>query len=521
MRYKLLVPFRTNFSISSEYPIQIPKEYSSFWAGLEHNKKELKERIKPKDLEIINQINFSHKDQASPYNRYQKLDEDSLERTLHIIDFHLNKTQLFDILKNEIEEVCEKYTETNKDKDELLNTLNAQKGNTLEICEKYSMSDEDKTLIHLLNNAVWLNCWVFGYGTSIFEVDFKVDKLLQKETKKKEIENQLDNLQKVGIALGEFLGEKITNDFLNPVFTWIKKKEKIRSFIEPSENSNVKNDFSGKVFWVTRTIIFESKFIVNKEVIIRHWLKGTITSSLVKDKHAIDLIVKENTQYSVKWLSYLFRENSYPITEFESLNPFCDKWEGMIYAQYYYSAMEVVDLKLTRILAKSMSNNNRNIQISNLRKELENAIKDANFLLIEFHHNSKFYKRSVKSEMDKILKYWEFQKVLIEPVQHKINLCQQRLDFLHQKKIDNSSIFTDMILMGIGITAVIGLFLNLAQYGRTMAIDSDLASYDIESNFNIIDWFAVQPTDRLLIISFVVSFFLGILYYYKRKSQTL
>jgi hypothetical protein len=91
---------------------------------------------------------------------------------------------------------------------------------------------------------------------------------------------------------------------------------------------------------------------------------------------------------------------------------------------------------------------------------------------------------------------------------------------LHQKEAARSAIYTDIILLGIGITSIFGTSLALAEYGRTMATDADLGSYDV-TRTPFIDWFAALPTDVILVGASILSLLLVVLYAYYRKQQTL
>jgi len=191
----------------------------------------------------------------------------------------------------------------------------------------------------------------------------------------------------------------------------------------------------------------------------------------------------------------------------------------MLWAQFYYAALDVVDLRLTRILAQSFSRDPE-LNLNELKQRLEREMERANLLLLQFHDSAKYYKRTVKAEIDAILDYWSFQEVLVEPVQRKITVCEERLSLLHQQEAARSAVYTDMILLGIGITSIFSTLLALAEFGRTMANDANLASYDATST-NLVERFASQPTDAILILACIVSLLLVGLYFYYRRRQTL
>ena len=485
MRLKLLAPFRTGFDIVSELPIRDPVNYMQFWEEVVTHKEDLR-IILPHDLSLssdVHEIRFPHRYRLNTNNRYRSLDSDSLERTIHVLEMDFDEIPFM--------------------KDDL-------------------PADGSELIQALVGNLTFCCCRVYDHGISLLEMDFDLEDWLQTKPAA-DVFDYLDVLQDAGVQLGEILAHWYHENLLQPLFGWIVDVHpESEKFIEIRDEDGGKIA-NGDVLWVTRTLIFEEWESANREQIIRHWLKDSGGNEVVDGHTLIDEIVAENDQHLTHWLNYLFREGAYHSLDTKRdeqsrcVRAFCDEWEGMLYAQYFYAALDVVDLHLTNILAFTLSDG-VDIKIDRQKVLLANNIRKTNLLLIQLHDSSKYYKRTVKAELDDILAYWDFAEVLVNPVQNKIGLCQERLNQLHQQEAAKSAIYTDMILLGIGVTAIFGTFIALAEYGRTMANDVNLASYDVNSP-NFVDWFATQPTDVILVVSSLLSLLLVVIYFYYRKIQ--
>jgi hypothetical protein len=138
---------------------------------------------------------------------------------------------------------------------------------------------------------------------------------------------------------------------------------------------------------------------------------------------------------------------------------------------------------------------------------------------MELHDLSRYLKRSIRAGLDAILAGWDFQRLIEEPVLYKVQVCEQRLADLAAKRAARSTLFTDLILLSIGVTSILGTALGVTEFGRMMAADPGLAGYDVTSG-DATTWFASQPSDAILLGSGVVSLLLVALYFFFRRSQS-
>jgi hypothetical protein len=476
MLLKLLAPLRTDFAIISERPLQAPRQYAAFWDEASNRVQELRSPLPGGFSEAMHEIRFAHRTMHHAMlgngSMYRTLASDSMARPLHILEVHLSPDHI------------------------------------------QMIPDDDMTLKEVVIR-------VYDHHITLIEADLELDVQLQ-QLPADAVETHLDTLQQSAILLGEALGHHCNNRILEPLFAWIDSLPDAGEYIDHTARSLSED----RVKWVTRTLVFEpSDAATNRDAIIHHWLINSGGTEEIDGETRIERLQDDPAGHMNLWLNYLFREEAYPARDPSARHdspdvlarPFCDAWEGLLHAQYYYAALDVVDSHLTTILASAWMPG-REVNVDSLKQLLEYNIRNANLLLIQHHDNAKYYRRAVKEELDTILSYWQFDYVLIEPVQNKIGLCESRLQLLLQQEAARSAIFTDMILLGIGITGIFSTFLGLAEFGRTMATDVELASYDVNSP-NLIAWLAVQPTDVILVLSLVLSAVLAILYLFFRQQQ--
>ncbi len=484
MLLKLLAPLRTDFAIISERPLQAPRQYAAFWDEASNRVQELRSRLPHPGgfSEAMHEIRFAHRTLHHPMlgngSMYRTLASDSMARPLHLLEIHLSPDHLYLIPAND-------------------------------------------TLQQVSMNLAGIVIRVYDHHITLIEADLELDKQLQ-QLPADDVETHLDNMQQTAILLGEAVSRHCHDTILEPLFAWLDSLPDADRYINRTAGSLSEE----QVKWVTRTLVFEpSDTATNRDAIIHHWLINSGGTEEIDGETRIEQLQDDPAGHMNLWLNYLFREDAYPAHDPATTTnspdvlarPFCDAWEGLLHAQYYYAALDVVDSHLTTILASAWMPG-REVNVASLKQLLEYNIRNANLLLIQHHDNAKYYRRAVKEELDTILSYWEFDYVLVEPVQHKIGLCESRLQLLLQQEAARSAIFTDMILLGIGITGIFSTFLGLADFGRTMATDVELASYDVNSP-NLIAWLAVQPTDVILVLSLVLSAVLAILYLFFRQQQ--
>jgi hypothetical protein len=199
-------------------------------------------------------------------------------------------------------------------------------------------------------------------------------------------------------------------------------------------------------------------------------------------------------------------------------DPFRDQWDALRYAQVFYGTLDRIDTRLSKILADSAAATSR-WDLEQLREHLLALSQRAELIIMERQDLSKYLKRSVRVEMDAILEFWDYEGLLAQPVRFKIEICDRRLAELAARRTARSGMFTDLILLGIGVTSILATALAVTEFGRSMANDPDMAVYDLGRS-SMVEWVAAQPADAILIASGVVSLLLVVMYLFFRRDRT-
>ena len=121
-------------------------------------------------------------------------------------------------------------------------------------------------------------------------------------------------------------------------------------------------------------------------------------------------------------------------------------------------------------------------------------------------------------ETARILEVWNYSDVLEKPVQTKLRICQTRLDDIDGARARSASFFTDLILMVIGVTSILGTMLAVVSLGRSTSADPDQTIYDLGAS-DLTTWIATQPVDVILLISTIISLLMVIAFVVARKKS--
>lgn len=199
-------------------------------------------------------------------------------------------------------------------------------------------------------------------------------------------------------------------------------------------------------------------------------------------------------------------------------DPFRDQWDALRYAQVFYGTLDRIDTRLSKILADSAAVAASRWELDQLRGQLLSLSQRAELIIMERQDLSKYLKRAVRVEMDAILEFWDYDGLLAQPVRFKIEICDRRLAELAARRTARSGMFTDLILLGIGVTSILATALAVTEFGRSMANDPDMAAYDLGRS-SMVEWVAAQPADAILIASGVVSLLLVIMYLFFRRDR--
>ena len=184
---------------------------------------------------------------------------------------------------------------------------------------------------------------------------------------------------------------------------------------------------------------------------------------------------------------------------------------------FFYSAMGRIDSQLTEILSWAMSQS-EDISTTKLREQLRQEMDFAEALLLKKSEVGKFVNPSSRQETERILDVWDFDDVLADPVSTKLQICQARIDNIENERRRSASFFTDLILMVIGVTSILGTALAVVSLGREASVDPNQTVYDLGAG-DLTTWIATQPIDVILLISTIVSALMVIAFVFARKKS--
>jgi len=188
----------------------------------------------------------------------------------------------------------------------------------------------------------------------------------------------------------------------------------------------------------------------------------------------------------------------------------------MRYAQYFYAAMDVVDDRLNGVLAET-SGGRRAWEQAELATRLRALSHRAELVMLDLQDLRKYVTRRVRTELDRILDAWNYADLVEKPVSFKITICDRRLEELAAGRQARAGTVTDVILLGIGVTSVLGTALAVTDFGRSVATDPGQAGFGSASS-GLTEWFASQPADAIIVGSIVVSALLVVLFLAVRRS---
>ncbi|MEO0603733.1 MAG: hypothetical protein AAF211_20010 [Myxococcota bacterium] len=367
---------------------------------------------------------------------------------------------------------------------------------------------------------------VFDHRVSLLELDLPIPPDVQR-TDPARLPATLDALQQGAIRWAERLGHTLASDLVPELVAWITDGRTYGDFVaEPALGERHQAEAA---LWVTRTLVLEvgdpvgeSAHAAQREAIVRHWLKDVGFAS----PSDLDDVVTNPTAAVTRWLNYFVAEQAYegayPDRGWrhdpgQLPAPFSARWDGMLIAQFYYAAFDQLQSYVSRILALSVSVDRR-MTVSETKTLLDRALRDAKMLKVEFQENWKYYSRKVHGFAREILKIWEFEVRVEQPVDTRIVDCRDRLDELHARDVERSSVYTDLILLAIGVTAIFDFMIHLAELGRQISADPELAMYEQRNFWGVVAWLATRSTDWVLAGALVFTMGIIAIYLHFRSS---
>lgn len=261
---------------------------------------------------------------------------------------------------------------------------------------------------------------------------------------------------------------------------------------------------AARPLWVTRALMVDPEEPSSVEF-ARTWI-----ADIDSDHRRMFEEVLEGSRSSVaRWLNHVHRKDRQ--LQVDHL------WNSLKKAQFFWSAMQGVDDTLREILAWSMAPR-AEVSLQDLRHELRSTVDQAQELLMLRADVRQDVSRTTHAEMEEFLAFWEYRDLLEVPVRDKLDICKERLASLAQDRASRSAMFTDIILMSIGVTSVLATAIALVQFGRDASQDPSQSIFDL-GNGSITSWLSSQSMDAILIISMLLSIVLIVVFIWKRRQN--
>lgn len=320
-------------------------------------------------------------------------------------------------------------------------------------------------------------------------------------------EEWLDELQRESVAFGEQLTRTISRRVVNPVVDVLRAADRKKEFFLPPYQGSLE---MGTALWVSRGLLVSPEH----RPLLSHWTKDVVGS----DGESLRDELLDGTRNSlVRWLNYAFVDSDREGADALDSGPHAAEVSALRMAQVVYASLERVDSQLKLVLSEAAAAHTR-WQLGLLHEDLSQLSTRAELIVMERQEMQKFMPRQVREHFEKILSAWEYDALVEGPALFKIELCNRRLSDLSTKRAARSSLVTDLILLGIGVTSIAGVALAITEFGRNAAASAYSTGYDLGGS-DFTSWFATQPIDLILTASAAVSVIVVALYLYFRRDN--
>jgi hypothetical protein len=269
--------------------------------------------------------------------------------------------------------------------------------------------------------------------------------------------NRLDEWTTV---LVHFLLAGLYKDYIYPVLAGMKDFSGISGcrFVQGLEDYAIFPDLIGSaetpraglesrfmLMWVNRTLCYSNDYPVN------HWMRP-----LIKSQDTVRIREVE---------AHLNSGNSVVV-----MPPGMDGralaqlWDIMLSVQYYYAAMDVVNINLIRYIGTTF-NKQSSKNLRRLSREMEAIINRITILQVRYHDFSMELQGVPKKIFQVLQKEWDFA-VLVNNVHKKLELCKSNINVLNQETNIRNQGRTEIVLTSLTGMGILNLFVELGTVAR-------------------------------------------------------
>ncbi|HWK19370.1 MAG TPA: hypothetical protein VNR37_01190 [Microbacteriaceae bacterium] len=448
---RLIAPFRVDFTMLPGAADRDPEGYRTLWERAES-------ALAGSSLARLGGIHLPHRSSRGTGSQYDLLDVDSLERTLHVAEIHVDLASYREFADPEL-------------------------------------SERTRTMSVLL----------FEHGVALLEIDLDPGPR-PSDAGAHATQHWLDELQADGIRIAEAAASRLSECMVVPLAETLRRIDRRHEIVRAAETQSD----DGSAMWVSRALLVAPE----DRVLLDHWTRGAVNAA---DRSARQELIEGDRDSLVRWLNYAFVDTDNRDGAALTHGRFAAEWRGLRYAQAMYASLDRIDSRLSRVLALAAAAQQR-WQLEALRRDLVELSNRAEMIVMQRHALAKYLPREVRASFDEILAAWEYGSLLEDPVRFKVDLCNRRLDDLAAKRTARAGVVTDLILLGIGVTSIASIALAITEFGRNSGGDPGATAYDLGAS-GITTWFATQPIDVILMASGVASLVLVALYLYFRRDD--
>lgn len=356
---------------------------------------------------------------------------------------------------------------------------------------------------------------LYPHEVSLLEVSARIDdppaRNAHDEAGRPLANTWLDEIQDGMVTFTEAIAEQLLDRAIAPLIRSIRRLDRKGSFLRVREDA----DEVTKVLWASRSLLAAPK---------HRWLLDHWTFNAVGDEHRAerDALLDGSENALMKWLNYAFVDVAGEgLQAFRASNEhegaYAHHYAGLRYAQYVYASLDYVGGRLGTVLVEAVGVRAK-WELEALKDDLVTLSQRAELIIMERHDLLKYMNREIRDQFKKLLEAWDYDELVEGPVQFKIELCNRRLAELTEKRAARSTLVTDLILLGIGITSIAGIAIALTDFGRNSARDAISTVYDLGAS-GFTDWYIAQPIDVILLASAAASTVLIVLYLFFRRDN--
>lgn len=315
---------------------------------------------------------------------------------------------------------------------------------------------------------------------------------------------RLDELQEGIVILTGLAATEVAAGHLIPVLDVARRRDPRSNFVDWAHDEWA----PVSTRWVSRSLVLDLEE-PRTDVIARHWLADNGHTA------AIEALLRGETTHVQRWLNYV-HAGTRPDAVTQPHPQADEAWRAMRYAQFFYAALDLVDDRLTEVLAQTQQGR-RAWELVELTDRLRSLSHRAELVMLDLQDLRKYVTRAARAELDEVLETWSYADLVEDPVRFKISICDRRLEELAAGRQARAGTVTDVILLGIGVTSVLATAMAVTDFGRTVATDPDQAGFGSTSS-GLTEWFASQPADAILIGSVVLSALLVVIFLVVRRN---